>query len=427
MEKLEKRTNSCKSAPTHLDPMDKNLSAKDLSGARKSNLDFGNLSGLFGKQKTPETTTSIHFDLTKLDGSRRTSSTSNGKSPRSPHNNTSSCPTPSSHRQSPRRLTGDFSVDSVFGTTDLIRKTSDFDFGNLDDLFLSKQYSQYDLEELFLNGPFKELKVTLDASTNVIPFKEIFEHNTKESCWVVINEAVYDLTTFLHHHPNGFESVLKFAGTDITSTFQKSHSLHEQMLDRMSVFRIGIIEQNLQYKFEDCMNEELPVHAAFSRFLQDVRSSEQLECVVAIHEFEKNHGTVEGQNMCTFILESFIVKESPNEVNIDHQTREQLCAGATDPTSVPVNYFAKLEAMLKFQLKQDLYDLFLISHSFKVWMITHRMQNDLINSMDTILNNFHKMGFDEDVQVKGPTKTPTTGKTTLKGLFGMFSRTKTNK
>lgn len=40
----------------------------------------------------------------------------------------------------------------------------------------------------------KELKVFTDLN-------EIFEHNTKESCWLLIENKVYDVTEF--KHPGG--------------------------------------------------------------------------------------------------------------------------------------------------------------------------------------------------------------------------------
>jgi 4-hydroxysphinganine ceramide fatty acyl 2-hydroxylase len=46
---------------------------------------------------------------------------------------------------------------------------------------------------------------------------QVEKHNTEESCWVIVNEKVYDITTFLADHPGGDGILLEFAGTDITS------------------------------------------------------------------------------------------------------------------------------------------------------------------------------------------------------------------
>lgn len=42
--------------------------------------------------------------------------------------------------------------------------------------------------------------------------REISKHNTAKSCWVVINDTVYDVTEFLPQHPGGESSILSWAG-----------------------------------------------------------------------------------------------------------------------------------------------------------------------------------------------------------------------
>ena len=41
---------------------------------------------------------------------------------------------------------------------------------------------------------------------------EVAEHNTRQSCWVIINEKAYDVTDFLDEHPGGAGIILKYAG-----------------------------------------------------------------------------------------------------------------------------------------------------------------------------------------------------------------------
>lgn len=52
--------------------------------------------------------------------------------------------------------------------------------------------------------------------------REVSEHNTAESCWVVINDTVYDVTEFLPQHPGGESSILSWAG-------KVSHCLFSRM------------------------------------------------------------------------------------------------------------------------------------------------------------------------------------------------------
>jgi hypothetical protein len=42
--------------------------------------------------------------------------------------------------------------------------------------------------------------------------KEVAKHSTKESCWIVIDSQVYDVTQFLQRHPGGAAVILKLGG-----------------------------------------------------------------------------------------------------------------------------------------------------------------------------------------------------------------------
>ena len=57
----------------------------------------------------------------------------------------------------------------------------------------------------------KELKVFTELA-------DIFEHNTKESCWLLIDNNVYDVTNF--KHPGGKQILLQNAGQDATTQFE---------------------------------------------------------------------------------------------------------------------------------------------------------------------------------------------------------------
>ena len=47
---------------------------------------------------------------------------------------------------------------------------------------------------------------------------EIFEHNTKDSCWLLIENKVYDVTKF--KHPGGKQILLQNSGQDATTQFE---------------------------------------------------------------------------------------------------------------------------------------------------------------------------------------------------------------
>merc|ERR1712127_1111177 len=52
---------------------------------------------------------------------------------------------------------------------------------------------------------------------------EVAKHNTKASCWVVLDGKVLDVTSFLSEHPGGELAILTFAGKDATEEFNMIH------------------------------------------------------------------------------------------------------------------------------------------------------------------------------------------------------------
>jgi hypothetical protein len=53
--------------------------------------------------------------------------------------------------------------------------------------------------------------------------EEVAKHNSKASCWVVLDGKVLDVTSFLADHPGGELAILTFAGKDATEEFNMIH------------------------------------------------------------------------------------------------------------------------------------------------------------------------------------------------------------
>ncbi|TDL23321.1 hypothetical protein BD410DRAFT_839202 [Rickenella mellea] len=56
-----------------------------------------------------------------------------------------------------------------------------------------------------------------------LSLRQVAEHNSKKSCWVIIKNKVYDVTEFLPEHPGGSKIILKYAGKDATSAYEPIH------------------------------------------------------------------------------------------------------------------------------------------------------------------------------------------------------------
>ena len=52
---------------------------------------------------------------------------------------------------------------------------------------------------------------------------DVASHNSKQDCWVILNNQVLDVTHFLKDHPGGELSIVNFAGKDATEEFNMIH------------------------------------------------------------------------------------------------------------------------------------------------------------------------------------------------------------
>lgn len=52
---------------------------------------------------------------------------------------------------------------------------------------------------------------------------DVARHNTRDSCWVVIEGNVYDVTEFLDEHPGGANIILRYGGKDATEEYLPVH------------------------------------------------------------------------------------------------------------------------------------------------------------------------------------------------------------
>jgi len=61
------------------------------------------------------------------------------------------------------------------------------------------------------------------AAVSGYTLEEVAKHNSKQSCWVVLDGKVLDVTSFLSEHPGGELAILTFAGKDATEEFNMIH------------------------------------------------------------------------------------------------------------------------------------------------------------------------------------------------------------
>ncbi|KAJ0986228.1 hypothetical protein J5N97_004584 [Dioscorea zingiberensis] len=67
--------------------------------------------------------------------------------------------------------------------------------------------------------------------------EEVSLHNTRNDCWIIVNDKVYDVTPYVEEHPGG-DAILKHAGGDSTKGFYGPQHA-SRVFDMVDEFYIG--------------------------------------------------------------------------------------------------------------------------------------------------------------------------------------------
>ena len=73
----------------------------------------------------------------------------------------------------------------------------------------------------------------------IFTMSEVQMHNSKESCYTVIDRKVYDLTAWIPQHPGGEANILKLCGIDGTGLFRGQHDNNPKQENILKGFYIG--------------------------------------------------------------------------------------------------------------------------------------------------------------------------------------------
>lgn len=76
-----------------------------------------------------------------------------------------------------------------------------------------------------------------------LTLEEVAKHNSKASCYSIINGSVHDLTSWISKHPGGEKGILSICGKDGTSAFMSKHGGGQKQIDLLATFKIGPLVQ----------------------------------------------------------------------------------------------------------------------------------------------------------------------------------------
>ncbi|KAJ3387986.1 hypothetical protein HDU92_001701 [Lobulomyces angularis] len=73
-------------------------------------------------------------------------------------------------------------------------------------------------------------------------WKQVSTHCTRESCWVIYEDSVFDVTPFLEKHPGGVDLLLLGGGRDTTNLIPSYHWWTDKPQEILKKFKIGKLE-----------------------------------------------------------------------------------------------------------------------------------------------------------------------------------------
>lgn len=74
--------------------------------------------------------------------------------------------------------------------------------------------------------------------------QQVSQHNTAINCWTIVNNKVYNLTSYISQHPGGQSAILGLCGIDASTTFNAKHgssSAANAALATLYVGDLGIV------------------------------------------------------------------------------------------------------------------------------------------------------------------------------------------
>lgn len=91
-------------------------------------------------------------------------------------------------------------------------------------------------------------------STGSFTVSEVSKHNSRNNCYLIINNKVYNVSPYISYHPGGSEAIISRCGKDVTKIFTRIHS--NRAWDLLKKYRIGIISSstNKQFSINQILN-----------------------------------------------------------------------------------------------------------------------------------------------------------------------------
>lgn len=71
---------------------------------------------------------------------------------------------------------------------------------------------------------------------------DVAAHNTAADCWAIINDGVYDLTTWIPRHPGGERAIEGLCGKDGSAAFNAQHGGGAAQQAILADLKVGVVK-----------------------------------------------------------------------------------------------------------------------------------------------------------------------------------------
>ncbi|CAD7957385.1 unnamed protein product [Amoebophrya sp. A120] len=164
----------------------------------------------------------------------------------------------------------------------IFRRPRGIDVTRLQTLRRAAKVCGYAQLETLVEDTIEKLRVDNCAR---ISLAELKKHRTRESCWVVIDSKVYDVTPFLPLHPGGEDLIVKAASYDATGVFELTHGEGlRYSLRILNQFFIGLVADSVKL---ESFPDTPPPSPEFLAVLRRITS--------ALHDIDEENATGENQ------------------------------------------------------------------------------------------------------------------------------------
>lgn len=81
------------------------------------------------------------------------------------------------------------------------------------------------------------------AAIKNITLAEVATHNNANSCWTIVDNKVYDVTSWIDQHPGGDQAIISMCGLDASAPFARQHGSNQRAQSALVNFLIGNLVQ----------------------------------------------------------------------------------------------------------------------------------------------------------------------------------------